>query len=265
MARRILNLLEGLLNLVTVLIIVVVGVYAGYALWDNQQIYAEAENVQADMLLYKQKAEEQKISYADMLNELRVVNADVRAWLTMDNTKVDYPVVQGTTNYSYLNTDVYGKFALAGSIFADSRNSKDFSDNYMLIHGHHMSERRMFGDLDLYKDKIFFDENKTGKLILEDRTYDLVTFACLVVEATDPYIFTPERWQVDDIELLMEFTRENSLHYDEETVARLIAEKEAAQSGGRHPQIISLATCSAEYDSARTIVLAEMIPVEETE
>lgn len=265
MARRLLNFLEGLLNLITMLIIVIVGVYAGYALWDNQQIYTAAENVQADMLLYKQKAEEQEASYADMLGELRLVNADVRAWLTLDNTKIDYPVVQGVTNFTYLNADVYGKFSMAGSIFADARNDKNFWDNYTLIHGHHMSERRMFGDLDLYKDKVFFDTYKTGVLILEDRTYNLLTFACLLVDSNDAMIFIPERWQNDDIELLMEYTREKSLHHDEETLVRLIEEKEAAKTGGRHPQIISLATCSSEYDAARTIVLAEMIPVEETE
>ena len=265
MARRILNLLEGLLNLVTVLIIVVVGVYAGYALWDNQQIYAEAGNVQADMLLYKQKAEEQAASNAEMLEELRTINEDVRAWLTLDNTKIDYPVVQGVTNFTYLNTDVYGKFSMAGSIFADARSDKNFWDNYTLVHGHHMTEHRMFGDLDLYKDKTFFDTYKTGVLILEDRTYNLLTFACLLVDSNDPYIFIPERWQDEDIEILMDFTRENSLHYDEDTIVRLIEEKEAAKAGGRHPQIISMATCSSEYDAARTILLCEMIPVEETE
>lgn len=240
------------------LVIVVVGAYSGYALWDNQQIYSAAENVQAELLLYKEKAENK----SDLFAELRTINPDVCAWLTLDETKIDYPVVQGMTNYTYLNTDVYGKFSMAGSIFADSRNDKDFWDNYMLVHGHHMSESRMFGDLDLYKDKTFFDTNKTGTLLLEDRAYQLRTFACLLVESNDSNIFVPEQWQDKDIEVLFEYSEEYALNWDKETIERLIEEKEAAKEGGRHPQILSLATCSSESDSARTIVLAEMIPSE---
>ena len=123
----------------------------------------------------------------------------------------------------------------------------------------------MFGDLDLYKDKTFFDTNKTGILILEDRTYQLRTFACLLVESSDPYIFVPEQWQDQDIETLFAYSEDYALNWDKETIERLIEEKEAAKMGGRHPQIISLATCSSEYDAARTVVLAEMIPVGETE
>ena len=260
MARRLLNFLNGLLNLVTMIVIVVVGVYAGYALWDNQQIYSAAENVQADMLLYKQKADKEN-NHADMLRELKLINPDVRAWLTLDNTKVDYPVVQGYSNYVYLNMDVYGNYSLAGSIFEDSRNDPNFCDPYILIHGHHMAERQMFGDLDLYKDKKFFDENRTGNLYLEDRTYNLRTLACMVVDSKDVYIYNPRTW-LEDMEELLKYVEKSAMHWDEEQLQRLLLENEAAKSGGRMPQILSLATCSGEYESARTIVLAEMIPSE---
>lgn len=259
MARRLLAFLDGLLNLVTMLVIVVVGAYAGYALWDNQQIYSAANNVQADLILFKQDDD-----LNAMFTELRKINPDVRAWLTLDNTKIDYPVVQGYSNFVYLNTDVYGNYSIAGSIFADSRNDPNFWDTYILIHGHHMAERQMFGDLDLYKNKDFFDANRTGILILEDRTYYLRTIACMVVDSKNVYIFNPRTW-LEDIEELLKYTKETSMHWDEEQLQRLLIENEMAKSNGRMPQILSLATCSSEYDSARTILLCEMIPVEETE
>ena len=46
--------------------------------------------------------------------QLRDINPDVCGWLTLDGTAIDYPVVQGESNFTYLNTDVYGGFALAG-------------------------------------------------------------------------------------------------------------------------------------------------------
>lgn len=261
MARKLLNFLEGLFNTAVMIAVVVMGAYAGYALWDNQQIYSAAENVQAELLLYKEKAESQ----TSLFEELRAINPDVCAWLTLDETKIDYPIVQGTTNFTYLNTDVYGNFSMAGSIFADSRNDRNFRDHYTLVHGHHMSERRMFGDLDLYKDKTFFDTNKTGILILEDRTYQLRTFACLLVESSDPYIFVPEQWQDKNMETLFAYSEDYALNWDKKTIERLIAEKVAAKEGGKHPQILSLATCSGESEAARTILLAEMIPYEPAE
>lgn len=263
MARRLLALLDGLLNLMTMLVIVVVGAYAGYALWDNGQIYASVENVQEDLLVYKQKAEEDHANIGLMFEELKTLNSDVIAWLTLDNTHIDYPVLIGEDNYEYLNRDVYGKFALAGSIFADCRCDPNFSDAYTLVHGHHMAEGRMFGDLDLYKNRVFFEENRTGMIYLPDRTYDLKTVACMVVKATDQVIFVPDRWQ-DDIEDILEYIKDNSLHNDEQRIDDLLDRNAAAKEGGVMPKIIALATCSSEYNDARTIVVAEMIPREES-
>ena len=104
------------------------GVYAAYALWDNSRIYAAAKDVQADML--KLKPQTQDVENGASFEELLAVNPDVCAWVSLDNTKVDYPVLQGDTNLAYINKDVYGNFALAGSIFLDSRNDRTLS----LIH-----------------------------------------------------------------------------------------------------------------------------------
>ena len=261
MARAFLKFCDGLLSAFVALVLLVAGCYAGYALWDNQQIYAAVDDAQADLLRVKQEAGEDR---GKLFEDMRAINPDVRAWLTLDNTMIDYPVVQGPNNYAYLNTDVYGNFALAGSIFADFRCDPDFRDGYTLVHGHHMAERKMFGDLDLYKDETFFRENRTGTLILEDRTYSLRTIACLVVMATDEFIFSPTRW-TDDIGELLIYARVTGVHYDDEAIERLLQENRDAKEGGRPPQIMALATCSSEYTDARTILLVEMIdlPAEE--
>ena len=183
--------------------------------------------------------------------ELLTINEDVCAWVTLDNTKIDHPVLQGSTNLTYVNKDVYGNFALAGSIFLDTRNSRDFTDAYSLLYGHHMENSGMFGDLDLYKDQTFFDENTTGMLILPDRAYKLEIFACMLIEAGDDAIFDPEQRQTD-IGGLLSFAGENNLHLREETVGRL----ERMES----PQILALSTCSTEFTDARTIILAVMEP-----
>lgn len=245
---------NALVNLVIILCLCLAGAYAAYALWDNNQIYSAAQNVQADMIKRKPalEPEEDSASFAELL----AINPDVCAWVTLDNTGIDYPVLQGSTNLTYINQDVYGNFALAGSIFLDTRNHRDFTDSYSLLYGHHMENSEMFGDLDLYKEEGFFQENTTGTLILPQGAYHLEIFACLLIQAGDDTIFDPEQWQTD-INGLISYARENSLHFREETVQQL----EQMDS----PQVLALSTCSTEFTDARTIVLAVQEPYQTAE
>ena len=64
------------------------------------------------------------------LQDLQKINADVCGWLTIDDTGIDYPVVRGKDDMEYINKDVYGNFALSGSIFLSSANQPDFTDPY---------------------------------------------------------------------------------------------------------------------------------------
>ena len=80
------------------------GVYAAYALWDNSRIYAAAKDVQADML--KLKPQTQDVENGASFEELLAVNPDVCAWVSLDNTKVDLPVLHGDPNLAYIIKDV---------------------------------------------------------------------------------------------------------------------------------------------------------------
>lgn len=239
--------LNALFSLVVLLCFFVVVAYAGYALWDNSQVYAAAENVRDEMLQFKPQPDAEE--GGPTFHELQAVNPDVCAWVTLDNTNIDHPVLQGTDNLSYINRDVYGNFALAGSIFLDSRNDSRFSDPYSLLYGHHMENSGMFGDLDLYKDEEFFRDNTSGLLITPDGVYDLEIFACLLVNASDDFIFEPEAWQ-EDLESAYSHVEENAMYLRQETWERL----------GSEDRILALSTCSGEFSDARTVVLAVMHP-----
>lgn len=231
-----------------ILCLCVAGAYAAYALWDNNQIYSTAGDVQADMVKIKPEVEEDG---GASFEELLAINPDVCAWVSLDNTQIDYPVLQGSTNLTYINKDVYGDFSLAGSIYLDSRNDRNFSDAYSLLYGHHMENSGMFGDLDLYKDEAFFNSNSTGTLILPNQSYQLEIFACLLVEAGDDAIFNPEQWQTD-INGLLSYVRSNSLYLRQNPIRKLEQAEE--------PHVLALSTCATEFTDARTIILAVMTP-----
>lgn len=253
--RIVLRAANSIFNLSVILLLLVVGAYSAFALWDNERIYAAAGDVQADMIQLKPEvaaADTEGCSGADF-SALLSINPDVCGWITMDGTAIDYPILQGATNHTYINTNVYGEFALAGSIFLDSRNNRDFSDTYSLLYGHHMADSKMFGDLDLYKDGDFFRENRTGTLILPDSTYKLEIISCLLVGASEENIFDPTNWQDNNISGFCKFVKENSLHIHDGVLEEL--------AGGEGSfRILALSTCSSEYTDARTIVLTVMRP-----
>lgn len=239
-----LNLINGIINFFVILSLSAAGFYAVYALWDNHRVYQAAENVQADMIKLKPGiAEGGGASFEDLL----AVNPDVCAWVTLDHTNIDYPVLQGSTNLTYINQDVYGSFALAGSIYLDSRNNNDFSDKYSLLYGHHMENGSMFGDLDLYKEKAFFEENITGMLLTQNGAHELEIFACMLAEAGDPNIFEPAGRQTEAGGIL-NYIEQNAMYLHEDTLDRLKADDRAG--------ILAFSTCSSEFTDARTIVFA---------
>lgn len=247
-----LKIANTVVSAVILVALLLAGAYAFYALWDNKQIYASAGDVQAEMLKLKPALPEESGGTGPTFQELLAINRDICAWVTVDNTNIDYPVVQGESNVTYINKDVYGKFALAGSIFLDARNDPGFSDPYSLLYGHDMVDYKMFGALELFKDQAFFEKNHSGRLILPDRTYDLKIFALLVVTAADAYIFEPQDWQADDIDKLLTYAKENAMFSHKETMEELRKSDKL--------QLLALSTCSAEFTNARTILLAAMVP-----
>lgn len=219
--------------------------YAGYSLWDNAHIYQAAENVGDSIRQLKPKADAEG---GPTFDELRKINPDVCAWLTVDGTNIDYPVLQGETNLEYMDKDVYGQFSLAGSIFLDTRNKNDFSDAYSLIYGHHMAEHLMFGDLDLFFDKDFFNENTTATLMLpgESRAYGVL--AALKVPAGTEEIINPDKWNTGGLVGFAAFLRKNSTWFHE-------LQMELLEQHPGNVDIVTLVTCSSGGTNERSVLV----------
>lgn len=244
--RCVVKAVNSFVSLLVIVALLTAGVYAAYALWDNQQVYEEARDVQLQM--QELKPDTGDTDSGPSFAELQTINPDVCGWITMDGTQIDFPVVQGETNLTYINTDVYGSFALAGSIFLDCRNSGDFSDAYQLLYGHHMADSHMFGDLELYEDAEFFREHTTGTLMTPDQVYDLHVVACLVISASDDGIFDVSG-NCEEPGRLVEYVRQNAVNLSD-----------AMPAQAENVRFLALSTCSSDFTDARTIVLTIMTP-----
>lgn len=156
------------------------------------------------------------------------ITDEMVAWLTLDGTKIDYPVMQGTDNSRFLNTDPFGAYSLSGSIFLDSRCSPDFSDEYSMIHGHHMDYGKMFGALDDFLSKEYLESHRTGTLMVgrnADRVYSLDVFASMQVSAKEQTVFDMKQ---DGIRA---YIHSHASVLKEESDARILALSTCADAG----------------------------------
>ena len=171
-----------ILSLMAFVIILAMFAYGGYSLWDSYMVNQGAF-LSSDLLKYKPQAAEDGGEANYSLEELIALNPDTRGWITIDDTHIDYPFVQGETDM--------GEFALSGAIFQSCMNSPDFSDTYNLLYGHHMDNAAMFSDVMEFLDADYFESHQTGTLYLPDKTYHISVFACIEADGYDPLIYNP--------------------------------------------------------------------------
>ena len=159
--------------------------------------------------------------------------------IIIDNTSINYPIMQGENNFKYLNTSPTGENSLVGSIFLDYRNSSDFSDDYSIIYGHHMKGDYMFGPLEKFLDMKYLQNHRTGLIELSTHEFkEINVFACLVVPGDDANIF-----ELDYCEDLWAYIQTHTDVFME-------------YYGGK---IVALTTCKDTDSDDRIIVMTEIL------
>ena len=180
-------------------------------------------------------------------NKLISDNEDYRFWLKMDNTNIDYPVVQSNDNAYYLDRDFNKNHLSSGSIFMDFRNNFD-SDKSVVIYGHNMRNDTMFGELDNFKRESFFKENNEFKIEYKDKTYTYKVFSVYIGDASENFLEVSFNSDNDYVDYLNKIKSKSLFKSDIE-----VSNKD---------KIVTLYTCSYEFDGARTVVNAKLMSVE---
>ncbi|MBR5922976.1 MAG: carboxypeptidase regulatory-like domain-containing protein, partial [Clostridia bacterium] len=122
------------------------------------------------------------------LDELKKINSEIVGWVKINDTTIDYPLVQAKNNDKYLARDYKGDYATAGTPFVDYRNNK-MADPLTVIYGHRMKDGIMFSDITRFAEKWYFDRHQTGTLYTDEGKYklELLGFAVLNLGETDIY------------------------------------------------------------------------------
>ena len=176
---------------------------------------------------------------------LQKINPDVLGWILIEDTGINYPIVQGEDNDHYLSHLADGTPNGAGSIFLDYRNASDFSDYHTVIYGHNMKNGTMFAEVTEYKKKSFYEAHPTGRIMTPQGNFQLEVIGGYVADLRDP------AW-----ELHFE-TDEARLDWLRDAMDRSAVGGDYVPVGGE--KIITLSTCSYEFDDARFVLICRVL------
>jgi len=215
---------------------------AGIEVYEEiEQVVTVAEEAEEKIL---QPNEPPMIDFA----ALKAINEDVVGWLYSANTPINYPILQGESNETYLRTMIDGRSNRSGSIFMDYRNEKDYSDDKTIIYGHNMQNSKMFGSLPKYKSQEYYDQHKNLWLVTEEKVYRLDVLSCYSTKA-----------DAEDYKLIV--SKEELEEYKEEIVRKSTVGTEVALS--EVERIVVLSTCTYEKEDSRFIVICSLVEITE--
>lgn len=178
-------------------------------------------------------------------SELKKKNSDTVAWINVNNTNINYPIVQTSDNDFYLDHSYDKSYNEAGWVFLDYRNDSSFSDKNTIIYAHSRLDKTMFGSLSKTLKPEWY-ENKDNHIIRisnekENSLWQI--FSVYVIETESYYITT--NFNSDEEYLTFLETMKSRSRYDFDT------------NLSASDRIITLSTC---YDDDRkTVVHAKLI------
>lgn len=130
--------------------------------------------------------------YAIDFDTLKKINGDTIAFLKVNGTQIEYPIVKTANNEYYLNHSFDKKYNAAGWIFADYNNKFDGSDKNIVIYGHNRKNGTMFSTLKNVLNKKWYEDEKNLKmnLITENEIFSYQVFSVYQIKKEEYYLQT---------------------------------------------------------------------------
>ena len=120
---------------------------------------------------YSNEADKIRESFGISWENLRKINSQVAAWITIPGVDISYPVVQGTDDEYYLNHNFRKAEDLFGCIFLEHNNKKDLTGSHSIIYGHNMEGNMMFANLNRYEQPEFLKSCPEIEILTPERKF----------------------------------------------------------------------------------------------
>lgn len=246
----------------TLVVLVLLGVF-GYSAWQlGSYYYVNYQHEQSFSELREEIKKDPKDPYAKNKDgilkryaKLYAKNHDMVGWLTIEDTPIDYPVMQSSKKDPeyYLHRDFNKKKATAGALFVDADCDMERPSDNLIIYGHHMRNGSMFGKLQVYEDKKFYKKHKvfTFDTIREHREYKVLS------------VFRAQAYSKGDTKHFhyYDFVDAEDKEDFDSYVAQIskLSQHKTGVKAEYGDQLLTLSTCAYHTNQGRFVVVAKRI------
>ena len=220
---------------------------------EQEQVFEELVEIVEDKEIELKDNGQEIESKVINLQNLYDINKDIIGWIKVGNTNINYPVMQSKIENYYLKKDFYKRYSYYGTPFLANNCDINTSEN-LIIYGHNMKNRKMFGDLENYKNKQFYDSNKVIDLYTLDNGETIkISYEIFAVFKTVAYSSTDFKYyqhvsfnSKESFEVFINHVQDLSLYKTE--VNPKYGDK-----------LITLSTCEYSNKNGRLVVVARKI------
>ena len=247
--KRIILIIKKIINYLIYLILIYLLIYSGSEIYkwykENKDVDIIVKKINEAVDVQNDRNNDEK-KYNINFNILKEQNNETVAWIKVNNTDIEYPVVKAKNNDFYLTHSFDKSYNSAGWIFADYRNKMDGTDKNIIIYGHNRRDGSMFENLKRTLNDEWYQNSENRNIIFntenENSNYEI--FSIYQIEAEEYYIQT-------------EFKNESEFGKFIETIKkRSIKDFENELSSS--DSILTLSTC-ANNNKYRVVVHAKKI------
>lgn len=235
-------------TIITILLIGLV-LISSYLIFKEKKQNEKQENTFEDLIeIVEENIENQEERKID-INKLYEENKDIVGWLKIDNTTINYPIMQNINdpNY-YLHRDFYKNYSSYGTPYMAKQCNLN-SDN-IVIYGHHMKNNKMFGELEKYKSKDFYNNHKIITFTTLEKEYSYEIFA----------VFKTTVYTKNTFRYYENINFENKKMYND--FINICKDKSLYQTGIEikdKEKLITLSTCEYSNKNSRLVIVARKI------
>lgn len=187
------------------------------------------------------------------MKDVYMENQDIVGWLLIDDTSIDYPVMQCKSDMNYyLHRGFDKEYSGQGSLFANILSNISAPSDNILIYGHHMITDTMFHSLTEYENEEYYRKHKyiTFDSIYRTGTYEVIAAFRTKIQSDEDgrfvyYNFFDARNKdeynnyIDNIKKLTPYQMDSTAEYGD--------------------KLITLSTCAYHTKNGRFVVVAKQI------
>ena len=256
MSRRGKHFKEPKVNRVKVACIIIFFISTSYIVYYLCTIYKNSQNdnkILSNIIIQDTQIAKGKTERILQVEELKKENTDIVGWIEIENTNINYPVLQATDNDYYISRNYKKEDSKDGSIFLDKDYNWEIPSTNLLLYGHNNKNGTMFQNLMNYVSEDYYKAHPTVRFttISEDATYEIIS------------VFLSRVYYINETDVFRYYYFINAntkgefdYYINESKKASLYDTGKTAEYGD---QLLTLSTCEYSEEDGRLAVVLKKI------